>query len=172
MKSLFFHSLFLSLSLSLSAQVAPPVSGNVGQTDTILGEITPDGDDGEEILTPAADKNPPINWQIDTTIWTFAEEMPTFPGGDSLLKKYIQDSLRVPASELNAGKYGTAYVRFVVEKDGSISNVTLAKAIPSCPLMNAEALRVIADSPKWIPGTMRNYPVRVHMVMPVRFYSQ
>lgn len=168
----FLNLLFILLSLSLSAQVAPPISGNVSPPDTVLGTVTLDDDEDEVVVAPAADKSPPINWQTDTTIWTFAEEMPTFPGGDSLLKKYIKDSLHVPASEQNAGKSGTAYVRFVVEKNGSISNVTLARAIPSCPLMNTEALRVIAASPKWIPGAMNNYPVRVYMVVPVRFYSQ
>lgn len=100
----------------------------------------------------------------------FAEVMPSFPG-DSLAS-YIQKNLVYPQAEKEAGKEGTVYVQFIVEKDGSISNVRVVKGVPGAPGLTQEAVRIIRSMPKWNPGKMNGRPVRVQFVQPIKFRIQ
>jgi TonB family protein len=105
--------------------------------------------------------------EVANDVFSFAERMPEFPGNG--FNKYLQDSLRYPAAEKEAGLQGTVYVSFVIEKDGSITQVQVAKAVPNAPGLSAEAIRVISSMPPWKPGMMNGKPVRVMMTQPVRF---
>lgn len=97
------------------------------------------------------------------------EEYPSFPGGEQAFAEYLRSHLQYPAAEEKAGKQGTVYVEFVVEKDGSITNVRVIKEVPDAPGLSKEALRVISGMPKWNPGKMYGKPVRVIMREPVKF---
>ena len=95
-----------------------------------------------------------------------AEEMPTFQGGDlNTFRTWVQGRLQYPrlASENNIA--GTVTLQFVIERDGSLSNITVL-ASPDKSLTD-EAIRVLNSSPKWEPGKQRNRPVRVYYILPV-----
>ncbi len=97
-------------------------------------------------------------------ILTYVEVMPTFKDG---WENYIQQNINYKA--LGNAKSGVVFVKFVVEKDGTVSNVTLAKSFSESPVMNNEAIRVISSMPKWTPGAMGGKPVRTEMTIPVKF---
>lgn len=98
------------------------------------------------------------------------EVYPEFEGGMKAWAKYIQKNLRYPGMAQEKGVQGKVYISFVVEKDGSVSNVQLLRGIGAgC---DEEALRVIAKSPKWKPGIQNGRTVRVRYNMPISFAIQ
>jgi protein TonB len=103
-------------------------------------------------------------------VFTFVEEMPKFHGGADSLKKFLATNTKFPAG---AGcKEGTVYVHFVVERDGTITNIKPYKEVPGSPELTKEGLRVVALMPEWSSGKMNGKPVRVEMVQPIRFTLQ
>jgi protein TonB len=104
-------------------------------------------------------------------IFTIVEEMPTFSGGDSSnFREYISKNLKYPQSASENGIQGRVFVGFVVERDGSVSNVKIIRGVD--PQLDKEAVRVIQSSPKWNPGKQRGIPVRVTFTFPVVFVLQ
>lgn len=100
-------------------------------------------------------------------IFTFVEEYPAFPGGDRALKEYIVNNIKYPEVARQSGITGIVYVQFVVEKDGSISDVKVVRGIGGgC---DEEAVRVVKSMPKWKPGKQRGQPVRVYFTLPIEF---
>ncbi|WP_158828787.1 energy transducer TonB [Mucilaginibacter lacusdianchii] len=110
----------------------------------------------------------------DTTaqkqIFKSVDVAPNFPGGLNKFYEFIGKSLRYPRTDLTNGTQGRVYVTFVVEKDGSLTNVKYERA-PSRTLGD-EAVRVVSASPKWIPGTQKGQTVRVQYTVPVAFTLQ
>lgn len=95
------------------------------------------------------------------------EEQPSFSGGEEALFKFIAGNIKYPRMAAETGISGTVHVKFVVEKDGSISQVTAANDIGGgCA---EEAVRVIKLMPKWAPGKQCKKPVRVTLHLPIRF---
>jgi protein TonB len=104
---------------------------------------------------------------IEKEIFTIVEEQPTFPGGDQARVEYFKNTLKYPTYAKELGIMGTVYIGFVVEPDGSISNVKLLRGIGGgC---DEEAIRVVEAMPLWNPGKQRNKAVRVQFTLPVRF---
>ena len=101
-------------------------------------------------------------------VYVFPEEYPSFPGGEEALYKFIDDNLRYPEEARDANVTGTVIIRFVVEKDGSISNAAIAREI-GCGC-GREALRVVKMMPRWNPGKQGGKPVRTEFTLPVQFY--
>lgn len=97
----------------------------------------------------------------------FVDEMPEFPGGMDALQPYLKRVVRYPEAARQIGVSGVVFVQFVVEKDGSISNVNVL--VPVYPDLDAEAVRVIKEFPKWKPGKLRGKTVRVYFQIPIRF---
>lgn len=102
-------------------------------------------------------------------VFTFAEEQPVFPGGSAAFMKYLQTNIQYPQLEKEANKQGSVYISFIVEKDGSISNIKAVKEVPGAPGLTKEAIRVISMMPKWIPGKMNGRAVRVEITQPIKF---
>ena len=103
-------------------------------------------------------------------IFTVVEAMPTFPGGDSERMRFLQDNIKYPQMARESGIQGTVYVTFVVEPNGSVSDVRILRGIGGgC---DEEAIRVIKLMPKWEPGMQRGKPVRVQFNMPIKFTLQ
>ncbi len=100
-------------------------------------------------------------------IFTVVEQMPAFKGGDAARIKYLSENIKYPEEARKNGIQGRVFVTFVVEEDGSISDVKLLRGIGTgC---DAEAIRVIENMPKWEPGKQRGEVVRVQFNMPIMF---
>jgi len=98
------------------------------------------------------------------------EQMPTFPGGEVEMQKFIRDNLRYPVVAQESGIQGRVTLRFVVSKTGAIENVTVVRGIdPSC---DKEAVRVVQSMPKWIPGKQNGLNVPVYFNLPIQFKLQ
>lgn len=100
-------------------------------------------------------------------IFEIVEDQPEFPGGQQAMQQYLAENIRYPSMARESGIEGTVFVTFVVEPDGSISNVKILRGIGGgC---DQEAVRVVQNMPNWNPGKQRGQPVRVQFNLPVRF---
>ena len=95
------------------------------------------------------------------------EDMPAFPGGMEAMIQFISSNIQYPADAQKQKVDGRVLVNFVVEKDGSITEVKVIK--PAFPSLDAEAIRVVKAMPKWKPGYQRGQAVRVQFTMPINF---
>lgn len=103
----------------------------------------------------------------EAQIFTVVESMPDFPGGDEARIKYLNENIKYPQMARESGIQGRVFVTFVVEKDGSVTDVRVLRGIGGgC---DEEAIRVIKNMPKWDPGKQRGKPVRVQFNMPILF---
>jgi periplasmic protein TonB len=103
----------------------------------------------------------------EDVIFTVVEDQPSFPGGEEARIRYLQENLRYPQMAREAGIQGTVFVTFVVERDGSVTDVRVIRGIGGgC---DEEAIRVVRNMPRWQPGRQRGQPVRVQFNMPIRF---
>ena len=107
---------------------------------------------------------------MEQEIFQIVEEMPSSPGGEAKLMEYVAKNIKYPQIARETGIQGRVFVGFVVEPDGSISNVKLLRGIGGgC---DEEAMRVIKSLPKWKPGKQRGKAVRVSYQIPVFFKLQ
>lgn len=162
-----FGTLLSSTSMDYDSQI----DNNLPTDFTRRRDLTMAANDWRIVVDPAnagADKK--TAGQED--IAEFAETMPSFVGGEIAFQQYLRDTLHYPKAEREAGKSGTVYVKFCVEKDGSISNVTVVKEVPGAPGFTNEAIRVISEMPKWNPGLMNGRAIRVWVTQPVKFIYQ
>ncbi len=103
----------------------------------------------------------------EAEIFTVVEESPSYPGGDEARIRFLQQNIQYPQMARESGIQGTVYVTFVVEKNGSVTDVRVLRGIGGgC---DEEAVRVIKAMPKWNPGKQRGKPVRVQFNMPIKF---
>ena len=100
-------------------------------------------------------------------VFDVVEVMPQYPGGQIAMLKYIMENIKYPEQAMKEGIQGRVTVRFIVEKDGSISDVRPVLSVH--PLLNKEAVRVVESMPKWSPGKQNGKPVRVRFNVPVMF---
>jgi protein TonB len=95
------------------------------------------------------------------------EQMPEYPGGMQALFEFLKENIKYPEDAQKQKVEGRVLVKFVVETDGSISNIEVAKnAFPS---LDAEAERVVRIMPKWTPGKQKGQVVRVKFMLPINF---
>ena len=106
--------------------------------------------------------------EADPNVFEVVEKMPVFPnGGMPGLMKYLSDNIRYPEAAKVAGIQGRVTVVFVVDKDGSITNVKTLRGVDA--ELDKEAIRVISAMPKWIPGMQKGKAVKVRYTVPVMF---
>ena len=104
---------------------------------------------------------------VEQEIFQIVEEMPSYPGGEKALLEYVAKNIKYPQIARETGIQGRVFVGFVVEPDGSVSNVKILRGIGGgC---DEEAMRVIKSLPKWKPGKQRGKAVRVSYQIPVVF---
>lgn len=106
----------------------------------------------------------PVN---SNSVYDVVEQMPSFPGGISGLRTYLNQNIRYPAEAQEICVQGRVVVSFVVEKDGHISDVTVVRSVE--PSLDKEAIRVVRNMPRWTPGKQGGEPVRVRYNVPVSF---
>ena len=103
-------------------------------------------------------------------IFLIVEKQPEFPGGNQALAKYLRDNIKYPQLAKETGIEGFVYVSFVVEPDGKVAHVEVVRHLGGgC---DEEALRVVKNMPKWIPGSQRGRNVRVRFSLPIKFTLQ
>lgn len=106
----------------------------------------------------------------EAEIFSVVESMPSFPGGEAQLYRYLGKSIHYPTMAQESGVQGRVYVTFVVEVDGSITDIKILRGIGGgC---DEEAMRVVRAMPRWNPGKQRGQSVRVQFNLPVRFVLQ
>lgn len=103
-------------------------------------------------------------------VFVVVENQPEFPGGNAAMMKFLSDNIKYPMVAQENGVQGRVIVNFVVEKDGSLSDVQVVHS--QDPALDKEAVRVIESMPKWKPGTQRGETVRVRYTLPVVFRLQ
>ena len=107
---------------------------------------------------------------VEQEIFKIVEEMPSFPGGEAKLMEFVGKNIKYPQIARETGIQGRVFVNFVVEPDGSVSNVSVLRGIGGgC---DEEAMRVVKSMPKWKPGKQRGKAVRVQYMLPVNFRLQ
>ena len=105
--------------------------------------------------------------QTKEPIYSFVEQMPEFPGGDNALNKFLMDNLRYPQQALKDKREARAFFRFVVNEDGSISNIESMRPVGF--EFEQEGIRVIKMMPKWKTGKQNGKAIRVFFTLPMNF---
>ena len=100
-------------------------------------------------------------------VFMVVENMPEYPGGNEAMIAFFAKNMKYPADAQKNKVQGRVLVTFVVERDGTITDVQVAK--PTFPSLDDEAMRLVKKMPKWKPGTQRGVPVRVKFTLPVVF---
>ena len=100
-------------------------------------------------------------------VYDCVEQMPSFPGGTQKLKEFIEENLRYPKELEETCVQGRVIVRFIVERNGKLSNVKVVKSVH--PVLDKEALRIVKLMPRWIPGRQNGITVRVKCYIPIIF---
>ena len=143
------------------------------ETNTAIGAFNVEGNDeaGGEVLKAKeviAEPEPPK--VEESKVFDVVEEMPQFPGGPSALFEYLSKNIKYPVVAEENGVQGRVIVTFVVERDGSITDVKVVKSVD--PSLDKEAQRVVKSMPHWIPGKQNGSAVRVKYTVPVTFRLQ
>jgi periplasmic protein TonB len=100
-------------------------------------------------------------------IFTIVEDMPSFPGGEEALFKYLAQNIKYPQIAKEAGITGRVFVNFVIDKEGNVTDVKVLRGIGGgC---DEEAVRVVKNMPKWSAGKQRGKPVKVSYNLPIKF---
>jgi protein TonB len=121
----------------------------------------------EPIIDVVDDKPQVIEQPVTQQVFTVVEEDPSFPGGEDARIKFLQENVVFPEEARQLSIEGRVFVTFIVEPDGSLSDIRLLRGIGAgC---DDEAIRVVKKMPKWIPGKQRGIPVRVQFNMPIKF---
>lgn len=110
-----------------------------------------------------------VDAESGDTVYSKADTMPSFPGGELEFQQFLVQNVRYPMMEKEQGKMGTVYVSFRVETDGRITHVQCKRGVEGAPGLCREAVRVIGLMPNWNPGTVNGKNVTVEMVMPMKF---
>ena len=121
------------------------------------------------------EESKPVQMQVSVEktgeeIFNVVEHQPEYPGGMGELMKFLQKNIRYPKEAMEQNKQGRVVLQFVVNKDGSICDSKVVKAVD--PQLDAEALRVINAMPNWTPGKQKGEPVRTRFTLPVSFRLQ
>ena len=143
-------------------------------TKTAIGTFDVKGNDdanGEVLKAKEVIAEPePPKHEEENKVFDIVEQQPLFPGGPAALMKYLSENTKYPVVAQENGVQGRVTVQFVVEKDGSISDVHVLRGVD--PSLDKEAVRVVKSMPRWTPGKQNGITVRVNYRVPVLFRLQ
>ena len=147
------------------------------QTNTAIGALDVKGnsDQGEILKVTQRVETEPVKAEapkpeVENKVFDVVEQMPSFPGGQGALMSYLANNIKYPVVAQENGVQGRVVVSFVVERDGSITDVQVVRSVD--PSLDREAQRVVRSMPKWIPGKQNGQAVRVKYNVPVSFRLQ
>ena len=141
-------------------------------TKTAIGALDVKGNDdanGEVLKIKEAVAQPEPKPEVEK-VFDVVEQMPSFPGGPSALMEWLSNNVKYPVVAQENGVQGRVVVSFVVERDGSITDVKVVRGVD--PSLDREASRVVRAMPRWIPGKQNGSAVRVKYNVPVAFILQ
>lgn len=148
----------------------PPVqTEETPQISTVTQEGT--GDENDIVIPETGNGNQVVEPVVEAPL-TIVEQMPEFPGGEAARQKFIVEEINkkgYPAMEKEAGISGTVYLTFVVEKDGSITDVKVLRGVAGGPGYDKLAVQVAKSMPNWKVGKQNGREVRVQYNMPIKF---
>lgn len=136
------------------------VKGNTDKGEVLKAE--------QEIAQPEPPKE--VEKVAENKVFDVVEQMPSFPGGMGALMSWLGSNIRYPVVAQENGIQGRVIVSFVVERDGSITDVRVARGVD--PSLDREAARVVSSMPRWNPGKQNGQAVRVKYTVPVSFRLQ
>jgi protein TonB len=120
----------------------------------------------ETVIEEVVFEEAPAEEEVET-IFTIVEDQPAPEGGMAAFYQFVQKQMKYPAQARRMGIEGKVFVQFVVDKDGTLTEVKAVKGIGAgC---DEEAVRVIEGAPKWKPGKQRGRAVKVRMILPIQF---
>ena len=146
---------------------------DLSKTNTAIGAFDVKGNDeaaGEVLKAKEVIAQPEPPKEEETKVFDVVEQMPSFPGGQSALFQWLSNNIKYPVVAEENGVQGRVIVTFVVERDGSITDVRVVKSVD--PSLDKEAVRVTKAMPHWIPGKQNGSAVRVKYTLPVTFRLQ
>ena len=147
---------------------------DLAKTNTAIGSFDVKGNDdanGQVMMAKEAIAAPePPKHEEENKVFEAVEQMPSFPGGQSALMRYLSDNVRYPVVAQENGVQGRVVISFIVERDGSITDVRVVRSVD--PSLDKEAQRVVRSMPNWIPGKQNGSAVRVKYNVPVSFRLQ
>lgn len=144
------------------------------EIDARIGKYeVPDGSKDFDAIDPDEFTINQLNKITETKsdpVFDVVESMPVFPGGENELNRYISSNIKYPVVDQENNIQGRVTLRFVVDKNGNISDVSILKGVsPNC---DREAVRVVKSMPKWIPGRQNGTAVNVYFTLPIIFRLQ
>ncbi|GAB1417074.1 energy transducer TonB [Paludibacter sp.] len=159
----------------------PPPPPEIPEVIEVLNVVEDDVETAQIVIDTEDDKDKKVVIQAPVQAATVVEEetevvfmvvetMPSFPGGDAALFKYLSDNIKYPVIAQESGIQGRVICQFVVNRDGSIVDIEVVRSVDRS--LDAEAVRVIQSMPKWTPGKQRGKSVRVKYTLPVNFRLQ
>ena len=144
------------------------------ETKTAIGSFDVKGNNdvnGEVLKAKEVIAQPePPKHEEEAKVFDVVEQMPSFPGGPSALMEYLHDHVKYPVVAQENGVQGRVVVSFIVERDGSITDVRVVRSVD--PSLDREAQRVVSSMPRWTPGKQNGSAVRVKYNVPVSFRLQ
>ena len=146
---------------------------DLSKTNTAIGAFDVKGNDeaaGEVLKAKEVIAQPEPPKEEETKVFDVVEQMPSFPGGQSALFQWLSSNIKYPVVAEENGIQGRVIVTFVVERDGSITDVRVVKSVD--PSLDKEAIRVTKSMPHWIPGKQNGSAVRVKYTLPITFRLQ
>ncbi|SHI59590.1 energy transducer TonB [Bacteroides stercorirosoris] len=172
----------MEIPITTQHELAPPPPPQVTPINDVLTIIDDDAqveettfrsteETGEDVEIKHISVTVEEDVPVEDEIFEVVEEKPDFADGGMMgLMRYLRDNMKYPTVAQETGTQGRVTVQFVVNKDGSIVDVKVAKGID--PYLDKEAVRVISSMPKWKPGKQRGVPVRCKFTVPVTFKLQ
>ena len=142
------------------------LEGDVVQVDSTTFLDYPDTLYEINMIEEEIDTKDEINLNIPP-LGGIMESMPEFPGGSEAFIKYLNNELHYPENCRRDSISGVVVVEFIIEKNGEVTNVKISHS--THPDLDAEAIRIIQNSPKWIPGNVMGKPIRVSYQIPIKF---
>jgi protein TonB len=144
------------------------------ETKTAIGSFDVKGNDdvnGEVLKAKEVIAQPePPKHEEESKVFDVVEQIPSFPGGQGALLEYLASHVKYPVVAQENGVQGRVVVSFVVERDGSITDVRVVRSVD--PSLDREAQRVVSSMPRWTPGKQNGSAVRVKYNVPVSFRLQ
>ena len=161
---------------AVNVKFTVPVAFRLSGPELPKAEEVKQSDMDEVVVVGYAAKDDPtpeggsVKGENEDEVFTMVEVMPKFPGGQAGLFQYLARSIKYPVIAQKSKEQGRVIIQMVISKDGSLSNIKVLRSVS--PSLDAEAVRVVGNMPKWEPGMQKGQPVSVKYTIPIVFRLQ